>query len=218
MKATGRTISADLLARRESRGIATCLLALALLAAPIACAKPNQTASTDMTDITNALADAPIWLTEGCRLHWKNEQARDSIVCGVGSAEPNRNRVAARETAIARARSAIARSIKVTIESLVRIEDTATGDGEINSIVHQLTSASLPGCQLESVWQSRTGEVHALVSLQVAKVQRSVRTTSALSLAAREDLARRAADAFAAMDPSFDARPDETIPSSGATE
>jgi hypothetical protein len=120
----------------------------------------------------------------------------------VGSASASRNRVAARETAIARARSVIARSVEVTIESLVRLEESeATGDeGRLETIVHQLTSASLPSCEVVSVWRSQSGEVHALVALSVATVQRSVRETESMPPESREDLARRAAEACAALD------------------
>jgi hypothetical protein len=154
----------------------------------------------------DSYAEAPSWVKEGCRAHWPDEAERKRIVCGIGSAPPNRNRVAARETAVTRARSAIARSIEVTIESLVRLEDRdgSATDGDLREIVHQLSSASLPGCQVESIWRSESGEVHALVSLQVARVQQSVRHSSSLSPATREDLARRAADAFAQMEAAFD--------------
>lgn len=148
------------------------------------------------------LSDAPEWLTRGCRSHWKTEAEQRAVLCGVGSAPPSRDRVAARETAIARARAAIARSIEVTIESLVRLEDSGAGngDGELRTIAHQLSTASLPGSETVAVWRSGTGEVHALVALSVARVQRSVRVARAIPRAARESLARRAADAFAAMD------------------
>lgn len=218
MQATSRMECAYLAMNRDNRRIVARLLALVLLTAPIGCASSKETPPAEMTGVTRSLADAPIWLTQGCRFHWKNEQTRRNVVCGVGSAAPNRNRIAARETAIARARSAIARSIEVTIESLVRVEDSGTGDGRIRAFVHQLTSESLPGCQLESVWQSKSGEIHALVSLQVAKLQQSVRKTRGSSLAAREDLAHRAADAFAATDSGFGSRPDETGSAKGGTE
>jgi hypothetical protein len=153
--------------------------------------------------------NAPNWITAGCRAHWPDQVEREQIVCGIGSAAANRNRVAARDTAVARARSAIARSIEVTIESLVRLEDDSrsTTDGYLRSIVHQLSSASLPGCQVEAIWHSNTGAVHALVSLQVVKVQQSVRNSRSLTPAAREDLARRAADAFAQMNAALDSEP-----------
>jgi len=197
MQMTSRREWIDLPIDLSRRQIAVCLLALVLLMAPIGCASSNQGTSAGMSE---RLAGAPTWLTEGCRSHWKTAQARRAVVCGVGSAGPNRNRVAARETAIARARSAIARSIEVTIESLVRVEDSNSGDGDIHEFVHQLTSRSIPSCQLESVWRSETGEVHALVSLQVAKVERSVRETRVLSPDERADLAKRTAEALATLD------------------
>ena len=200
MQMTSRREWIDLPIDLNRRQIAVCLLALVLLMAPLGCASSDQGTQGTSTGMSERLAGAPTWLTEGCRSHWKTAQARRAVVCGVGSAGPNRNRVAARDTAIARARSAIARSIEVTIESLVRVEDSNSGDGDIHEFVHQLTSRSLPSCQLESVWRSETGEVHALVSLQVAKVERSVRETRVLSPDERADLAKRTAEALATLD------------------
>jgi len=182
------------------------VLVLASLAALAGCANrnapTNATAHPASPSAAERLAGAPRWVTQGCRSHWKSEAARKKIVCGVGHAAPNRNRLAARDTAVARARSEIARSVTVTIENLVRLEDgrNSADDGELRSIVHQLTSASLPGCQIESVWESSTGEMHALVSLQVTKVQHSVRRSASLPPADRDALAHRAAEAFARLD------------------
>jgi hypothetical protein len=179
-------------------------LALATGLAATGCASDDgpDTSDENVARISGAaiVADAPDWVAHGCRAHWRSSPERAGVVCGVGSAPPGRNPIAARETAVARARSAIARSISVTIENLVRLEDggAAGDDGELESIIHQLTSASLPACRVESVWRSPTGEVHALVSLRVDRVQDSVRSSRALSPAAREALAQRAADAFAA--------------------
>jgi hypothetical protein len=157
------------------------------------------------------LAGAPDWVTSGCRVHWQDRKTEASVICGIGSAGPDRNPLAARETAVARARSAIARSIEVTIESVVRLEsgDHAANDGVLRSIVHQLTSTSLPACRVETVWLAGTGEVFALVSLRVSKLQQSLRRNPDLSPAAREDLAQRAASAFAAMNAALDAETDD---------
>ena len=147
-----------------------------------------------------SLADAPSWLTSGCRANWSDPARARRIVCGVGSAPAHRNRVAARETAIARGRAEIARSLEVTIESLVRLEDRSGGNGDLDTIVHQLSSTSMRGIQLEEVWRSASGETYALVSLDVARIEETVRDTPRLSPAARESLATRAAAAFAALD------------------
>jgi hypothetical protein len=152
------------------------------------------------------LAGAPDWLTRDCRSHWKTASERREVVCAVGSAGPHRNRSAARETAVARARTAIARSIEVTIESLVRLEDEskASESHDLKTIVHQLSSASLAGCEVVAVWRAQSGTVHALVSLSVARVQQSVRESTAMPARAREDIALRAAEAFATLDEAFD--------------
>jgi hypothetical protein len=160
------------------------------------------------------LANAPVWVTRGCRVYWQDQQLDANVVCGIGTAGPDRNPLAARETAVARARSAIARSIEVTIESLVRLESgrNASDDGVLRSIVHQLTSTSLPACRVESTWTAGNGEIFALVSLRVAKLQESLRRNRKLSPVAREDLAQRAAVAFAAMNAALDAESHEADP------
>ena len=145
-----------------------------------------------------SLAEAPAWLVSGCRAHWPDPVVQRRIVCGVGSAPAHRNRVAARETAIARGRAEIARSLEVTIESLVRLTETGVGDAELETLVHQLSSTSLRGLQLETVWRAQTGETYALVSLDVARIEESVRDAKTLRASSRESLAARAAEAAAA--------------------
>jgi len=190
-----------------ARGFAPSLATLGLwaLGFSFACASngPLESATPPARSVGDVLADAPPWVTSGCRTYWSDAVKRRQVVCGIGSAVSNRNRVAARETAIARARSVIARSLEVTIESLVRLEERETGDSDLETISHQLSSTSLRGVQLESVWRAETGEVHALVSLDLDRVQKTVRSSHSLSPTAREDLARRAADAFAALDAAF---------------
>lgn len=157
------------------------------------------------------LADAPSWVTQGCRAHWPDEEERRRVVCGVGSAPPHRNRVRARTTAIARARSEIARSLQVTIEDMVRLaeRDGSTGpEEELDTLVHQLSTASLQGCQVESVWRSETGEVHALVSLGVDRVAGTVRSAPAIAPPVRERIAERAEEAFAELDAAFETEAD----------
>lgn len=176
---------------------------------------PSQPEAVAPKTASEVLATAPVWVTRGCRAHWKDTVIRRKVVCGIGSAPGNRNRVAARETAIARARASVARSLQVTIESLVRLSDRGDDEAELATIVHQLSSTSLRGVQVESTWRSETGEIHALVSLGLDQVQRSVRNTRALPAAQREGLAERAAAAFAEMDAAFE---EQSAPGSSAPE
>ena len=185
------------------------LLAFAACAPSTGSRNETSFATPDRPSTAEQLADAPEWVTRGCRRHFQQAPAERPVLCGVGTAGPSRNRLAARETAVARARSAIARSIEVTIEDLVQLEDSSTRpDGELRTIAHQLSTASLPACQVESTWQAPGGQIHALVSLEVEKVKQSVRRSRALSARAREDLAERAADAFAELNSRIEAEYD----------
>jgi len=193
-------------AQKTTRGLSSAaLLGLSILGIGMGCANktPVESNRPSARTVSEVLADAPPWVTQGCRAFWSDAEKRRQVVCGIGSSPQNRNRLAARDTAIARARASIARSLEVTIESLVRLEERETSHADLKTISHQLSSTSLRGAQLESVWRAETGEVHALVSLDLDRVQKTVRSTRSLPPAAREDLARRAADAFAELDAAF---------------
>ena len=176
--------------------------ALLLVASSLGCAStpaPSSPYATP-TPTSASLEDAPAWLVGSCRAHWADLERARRIVCGVGSAPAHRNRVAARETAIARGRAEIVRSLEVKIESLVRLVDRGGEDDELDAIVHQLSSTSMRGIHLEEVWRAESGETYALVSLDVARIEETVRDSPRLRPPERESLAERAAAAFAAFD------------------
>ena len=165
-----------------------------------------------------SLDRAPGWLVRGCRAWLANPAGDEGVVCGIGSAPAYRDRVAARETAIARGRAEIARSLEVTIESLVRLTEPGAnhvGDGELESIVHQLSSTSMRGLQVTDVWRADTGETYALVALDVELVAQSMRDHPRLATNALDDLAARAAAAFAAYDRQRAAAAPENTPGGG---
>lgn len=176
--------------------------ALLLVASSLGCASTPAPSSpyANPTPTSASLEDAPAWLVGSCRAHWADLERARRIVCGVGSAPAHRNRVAARETAIARGRAEIVRSLEVKIESLVRLVDRGGEDDELDTIVHQLSSTSMRGIQLEEVWRAESGETYALVSLDVARIEETVRDSPRLRPPERESLAERAAAAFAAFD------------------
>ncbi len=154
--------------------------------------------------------NAPDWVTGGCHAQRAGGSHDGKLICGVGSATASRNRVAARETAIARARAAMARGLQVTIESLVRLEDSSRdadeSKSELRTIVQQLSSASLPASRVVATWIAPSGAVHALVSLEMAQVQQAMRQAPGIPRQIREDLARRAGEALAISDRRFDDR------------
>ncbi len=152
--------------------------------------------------------NAPDWVTRGCRAHQAEGGDGGKVICGVGSATASRNRVAARETAIARARAAMARGLQVTIESLVRLEDSSRDaddpENQLRTIVQQLSSASLPASRVVATWRAPSGAVHALVSLEVVRIQQAMRRAPGVPTQIREDLARRAGQALAISEGRFD--------------
>jgi len=123
----------------------------------------------------------------------------------VGAVRAAAETLAARDTAVARARSEIARSLEVTIESLVRLEARGDGEAALGALAHQLSSTSLRGVRTEAVWRAADGETHALVALDLDRVQATLRSSPTLPARSRESLAERAAAAFAAMDAAFEA-------------
>ena len=173
-----------------------------LVASSLGCASAPAPSSPYATPAPTSasLEDAPVWLVGSCRAHWADLERARRIVCGVGSAPAHRDRAAARETAIARGRAEIVRSLEVEIESLVRLVDRGGEEGELDTIVHQLSSTSMRGIQLEEVWRAESGETYALVSLDVTRIEETVRDNPRLHPTERESLVERAAAAFAALD------------------
>ncbi len=151
------------IATRRIRRALAC--AVALSTSLVGCAPSTTTRDGELDE--QEWRDAPVWLTQGCPAYWSTPSEREGVVCGVGSAAAGRDRVAARDTAIARARDAVARSVEVRVESFVRVETSsgATDEESVEAVVHQLTSTLLPACRVVEVWRAPSGSVHALVAL-----------------------------------------------------
>ncbi len=114
---------------------------------------------------------APAWAGRGCAGH--DDAADASMICALGSAVSTRNPALARTTAISRARTELARSIQVEIDSLLADYGTSTGEGARSSddqrvidVSRQITKVALEGSRVLGTWTSDEGEVFALVALQ----------------------------------------------------
>ena len=197
-------------ARSWLRGLAFTSAAAGLA---LGCASDGSGATPDSVAASHLLEadwrNAPAWVTRGCHAQQAEGSDEGKLICGVGSATASRNRVAARETAIARARTAMARGLQVTIESLVRLEDSSRdaehSESELRTIVQQLSTASLPASRVVATWRAPSGAVHALVSLEVARVEQAMRQAPGVPLKIREDLARRTGEALAISETRFQA-------------
>ncbi len=192
-----------LASRKTARRLAS-VLTLAFLSGAFGCADTSRArGERPEFDASREHTDAPSWVRKGCRSHWKGTASAGHVICATGSAPPARNRSRARETAIARARTEMTRSLEVTIETMFAHRDDGShgGRGELTDISQQVAMASLPRCSVEAIWSSPNGTTHALVALTQNDFEASVREAPQLPETIRRTALEGAEAAFADLDP-----------------
>ncbi|WP_435549358.1 LPP20 family lipoprotein [Desulfobacterium sp. N47] len=153
---------------------------------------------------------APDWVTKGCNSH-KEDKKSPSKICGVGSCGSTRNPSLARESAIGRARTEIARKLQTKITSMLKDYQSTTTGGENfgnqaadeQHIVHvskQITDMSLSGTEMVDSWVSKNGNFYALVVYDVDKFKDSVNQIGNLNESIRKAVIERADKAFEDLD------------------
>lgn len=162
------------------------------------------------TVVHEELAGAPCWVTRGGGCYFK-EAERAKYVCGVGSVGGTRNVGLAREGAMGRARTEIARSLAVRVTSMLKdYQTTTTGGAEfgtsaadeqhIADVSKQITDMTLSGTEIVDSWTSNTGTYYALCRLNVDGFKDTVRRMSSLSESVRQAIVDRADKAFEELD------------------
>jgi hypothetical protein len=184
---------------------APALVALALCAA---CANGEAARPLRLGDLLAWDRDAggaPGWIRTGCR-ETPHPQANRSI-CGVGSMTSARSTTRARETAISRARTEVARSLQTRVEAMLADYTGASAeirrkrtnaDQQIVDVSRQITRVSVSGIEVRRTWIADNGTVFVLVSLDVDRFRSSVRHMTDLSAHMRRAIDQRAESAFAA--------------------
>jgi hypothetical protein len=185
----------------ECRWVLTAI-AVGILLGGMGCSTARPATERPHFDASKELTNAPDWVVGGCRSHWEGTAQAGRVICATGSAPPNRNHSRARETAIARARTEIVRSLEVTIESIfAHLDDGSTGGrGQLLDITQQLAMASLPRCSVEAMWTSPNGTLHALVALTQTNFEASMRDAPRIAEPVRQAALEGAAAAFAELD------------------
>ena len=157
---------------------------------------------------------APPWVVKGCAAYIAGKDAKDKanpVVCGVGTMGSTRNAGLARETAIARGRTEIARSLQVQVQSMLKDYQASTTGGQnygtaasdeqhVVDVSKQITDMSLSGTEMVDSWISKNGNFYALVVLDVARFKDAVSKMSNLSDAVRAAVQQRADKAFDDLD------------------
>lgn len=155
------------------------------------------------------LAGAPDWVLQGCAAYWDDDD--DARICGVGSVAGTRNISLARTAAIGRARTEIARSLQVKVQSMLKDYSATTSGGEnfggeandeqyIEDVSKQITQLTLSGTTLQDTWVGPDGTLYTLVSLDVENFSNSLDQISSLSEKVREAVKERADASFRELD------------------
>lgn len=188
-----------------------CLAALgALIFAVAGCAS---TPKPPGEAVKGELAEAPDWVRKGCTGYWKDEKSKR--LCGVGSVGGTRNASLARNAAIARGRTEIARSLQVQIEAMLKDYQATTTGGEdfgsaaadeqhVVDVSRQITETTLAGTELVDSWISSSGTFYALVALDVESFKEAVSQMRDLSERVRAAVVDRAERAFEDLDRQLD--------------
>jgi hypothetical protein len=163
------------------------------------------------TVVREELAGAPCWVAKGGSCYFKNDAERAKYICGVGSVGGTRNVGLAREAAMGRARTEIARSLAVRVTSMLKdYQATTTGGVEfgtsaadeqhITNVSKQITDMTLSGTEIVDSWTSDSGSYYTLCRLDVDGFKDAVRRMKDLSESVRQAVVDRADKAFEELD------------------
>jgi uncharacterized protein (DUF2252 family) len=160
------------------RFLGTCALFVMAVAALVGSGCAGTRPKPPATVVREELAGAPCWVTKAGGCNYK-EAERAKFIFGVGSVGGTRNVGLAREAAMGRARTEIARSLAVRVTSMLKdYQSTTTGGAEFGT--------------------SAADEQHITdVSKQITD---TVRRMTALSEAVRQAVVDRADKAFEELD------------------
>ncbi|MBK8015305.1 MAG: LPP20 family lipoprotein [Betaproteobacteria bacterium] len=164
---------------------------------------------------SNEFDGAPCWVTKsGHCIDKEGEKAK--FVYGVGSVAGTRNTGLARDAALGRARTDIARSLQTRVAAMLKdYQATTTGardfgkaaadEQHIVDVAKQITDLNVSGTEMVDSWISKTGTFWALARLDVDGFKDTVRRMSELDEAVREAVVQRADKAFSELDWELDA-------------
>lgn len=145
------------------------------------------------------LAGAPAWVTQDCRQEFEGA----SVICGVGSVTGVKSASLARNTAMARGRTEIARFLSIEVRSVL-VDYQGQKGGEIEQEIEerskQITDMTLSGTRLTNDYLARDGTYYALMALDLDTFTRSVQAADSLDAPLKDALITNATKAFSARE------------------
>jgi hypothetical protein len=149
--------------------------------------------------VMNELEGAPAWLLG-------NEDSSERI-CGVGSSAEEKDKSRAKTTAMANAKTEIAKTLQIQIKSMLKDYQATTADSKafgpansdeqyIEDISKQITDTVLASSELKKTWTSSSGTIYVLVCLDLQKFKDALNNMSQLNEQIRAAVVERANMAF----------------------
>lgn len=143
---------------------------------------------------------APKWVMMG-------GSGNSKEICSIGSTGGTRNPSMARNAAVGRGRTELARMLNVKVQAMLKDYQSTTTGGEqfgtaandeqhIVDVAKQITDTTLSGTEQKDSWISNSGTFYALVCMDVEKFSGAINNMGQLSESIRKAVVERAEKAF----------------------
>ncbi len=142
---------------------------------------------------------APVWVTQDCRDHFKDEP----VICGVGSVSGVESPSLARNTAMARGRTEISRYLSIEVRSIITDYQAQKGgktEQEIEDQSTQISDMTLSGSRMASYFVGKDGTYYSLMVLELDAFKQSVEASSTIEQELKQALIDNANKAFSVRD------------------
>ena len=175
------------------------------------CASQPVTPTAIDTVMKNEFIGAPDWVTKDCASYIKDNKK----ICGVGSIGGTRNPSIARTTAVARARTEIARNLQTRVLAMLKDYQATTSGGQyfgkyasdeqhVVDVSKQITNMTISGTVQKEIWVGKNGIYYVLVTLDIEKFKNIVQNMHSLPESVRKAVVQRADKAFGELDREID--------------
>jgi hypothetical protein len=154
---------------------------------------------TTTQSMNEALADAPDWVRGDCRDAFKGQP----VLCGVGAVSGVSSPSLARNAAMARGRTEIARYLQVEVKSVLTDYQAAKGgvvEQQIEDQSKQITEMTLSGTRMAKYWVGKDGTYYALIALELEAYSSAIQGAQNIEPPLRDALVDRARKSFSARD------------------
>lgn len=142
---------------------------------------------------------APPWVTGDCRKHFGTQQ----VICGVGSVSGVTSPALARNAAMGRGRTEIARYLQVRVKSILTDYQAVKGGANeqvIEENSKQITDMSLSGTRMAEYFIAPDGTYYALVTLGIDEFKSTIAQAPGIEEPIRQTLLENAGKAFSVHD------------------